>query len=76
MLLEAGAEVDVGDMYGRTPLWRAVSEDGRVDKVKVLLAAGADPQVHDVQGKWTPLQVRVIYMSLSLSFIFFSGLNL
>ena len=62
MLLEAGAEVDPGDMYGRTPLWRAASEEGRIDKVKVLLGAGADLHVYDIHGRWTPLQVSGVYI--------------
>jgi ankyrin repeat protein len=43
-LLEAGAKVDPVDVFGNTPLWRAVSNASpNLDVVKELLAHGADP---------------------------------
>ena len=41
-LLRAGAAPDLPDRDGTTPLYRA-SVQGRADTVRVLLAAGADP---------------------------------
>lgn len=43
-LLEAGAEVDPVDVFGNTPLWRAVMEAGSDSTViRLLLSHGADP---------------------------------
>lgn len=44
LLLEAGADPNLPDSIGRTPLHGAV-ETGRVDLVRALLAHGADPNV-------------------------------
>jgi ankyrin repeat protein len=41
------------DQFGRTRLWWA-AKDGRVEEVKRLLAAGADPNARDIDGE-TPL---------------------
>ncbi|PQE26429.1 Ankyrin repeat-containing domain protein [Rutstroemia sp. NJR-2017a BBW] len=49
-LLEAGAEVDAVDKVGRTALHRA-AEEGREDKVKVLLAWGPDVHLRTKEGK-------------------------
>jgi ankyrin repeat protein len=49
-LLEAGAEVDAVDEEGRTALHRA-AEEGREDKVKVLLAWGPDVHMRTKEGK-------------------------
>ncbi len=43
VLLEYGAEVDVRDKHGRTPLM-AAAEMGETDCIRLLLAAGADPR--------------------------------
>ena len=46
MLVEAGADVNVGGKYKRYPLDRAAYY-GYLDVVRVLLEAGADPNVKD-----------------------------
>lgn len=47
--LEAGVKADVTGKYARTPLMLA-AQHGRVDTVKALLAAGANPQLRDESG--------------------------
>jgi len=48
--IDAGAEVDVRDRLGSTPLGAAASS-GRVAVVRTLLSSGADPNVEDNEGK-------------------------
>ena len=44
LLIEAGADLEVKDDYGNTPLWRATfSSNGKGDIIELLLAKGADP---------------------------------
>ncbi|KAM6484132.1 hypothetical protein HDV62DRAFT_379491 [Trichoderma sp. SZMC 28011] len=50
LLLAAGADIDVRDGYGRTPLWHATEKKHEV-VVELLLAAGADPDLSDEDGK-------------------------
>ena len=46
VLLGAGAPIDLQDRFGNTPLWRAVfNSHGEVKTVKLLLNAGADPDI-------------------------------
>ena len=50
-LIDAGAQVDFQDPYGNTPLWRAVFDlRGGGDVIKVLLAAGANPDLENKSG--------------------------
>ena len=42
-LLRAGAEVNVSDRYGNTPLLLAVRDSGSRETIRLLLQAGADP---------------------------------
>ena len=44
LLIEAGADLETRNHYGWTPLMQAVLE-GSTDQVKVLLVAGANPNV-------------------------------
>lgn len=49
LLIENGADVNVQDMYGRTPLSDALLFNG-INAVETLLAAGADPTLKDITG--------------------------
>eukprot|EP00747_Dinoflagellata_sp_TGD_P105996 gnl/TRDRNA2_/TRDRNA2_169721_c4_seq1.p1 gnl/TRDRNA2_/TRDRNA2_169721_c4~~gnl/TRDRNA2_/TRDRNA2_169721_c4_seq1.p1 ORF type:complete len:466 (+),score=70.44 gnl/TRDRNA2_/TRDRNA2_169721_c4_seq1:63-1400(+) len=55
VLLEARAEVNEADAYGRTPLWYA-SDAGSTRMVALLLKHRADPSVQDIDGR-TPIAV-------------------
>jgi ankyrin repeat protein len=50
-LLEAGADVDAADKFGRTPLHIAAEKS--LDVVQTLLKAGANRQIRDKRG-FTP----------------------
>ena len=54
MLLGAGADVNVANRFGTTPLHEATSY-GRLEIVALLIAAGADIEAKDEHGR-TPLQ--------------------
>ncbi|NOZ40498.1 MAG: hypothetical protein GXP24_09765 [Planctomycetes bacterium] len=54
-LLKTGIKVDRLDADGATALWQAVRSSKR-KSVRLLLAAGADPEIRDRQQSWTPLQ--------------------
>lgn len=54
-LLETGADPNVKDELGRTPLHLA-ARSGRIKVVKMLLEHGADPNAKDRDG-WTRLDV-------------------
>ena len=64
LLVEAGANVNAADGYGATALHSAATEGGgghekaRTDCVKVLLAAGADVDARNNDGR-TPLRVAM-----------------
>ena len=59
ILLDAGADKEVKDEYGRTPLDVAAWE-GHTDIVKLLLDAGADKEVKDRDGR-TPLHFAAMH---------------
>jgi ankyrin repeat protein len=51
LLIYAGADLEVKDDYGNTPLWRATfSSNGRGDMIKLLLTKGADPNNENSSG--------------------------
>lgn len=51
VLLGCGATVDALDVFGNTPLWRAVMTfDGEVSVISTLLNAGASPAVKNESG--------------------------
>ena len=54
MLLNAGAEVDLKDEYGRTALIYA-STGPFPDAVRLLLENGADPNIVDAEERYSPL---------------------
>ncbi len=49
VLVDAGANVNLQDKYGRSPL-HAASDSGRLDVVRVLVDAGADVNLQDANG--------------------------
>jgi uncharacterized protein len=50
-LLAAGAIVDIQDHFGNTPLFRAVfASRGDGSLIKLLLSAGANPNLHNRNG--------------------------
>ena len=55
LLLAAGTPVDALDGFGRRAL-QAAAENGRPESVRMLLAAGANPQQQDPNEKLTPLE--------------------
>ncbi len=61
MLLRAGAKPNVRNREGITPLYRAVEQGRGVDVVRLLLVAGADPNIPDTLeahcGGHTPLHM-------------------
>ncbi|XP_014663141.1 PREDICTED: putative ankyrin repeat protein RF_0381 [Priapulus caudatus] len=58
MLLSHGADANATDSYGWTSLHIAVCS-GRLDIVRLLLEAGADPSVADTESGMTPLMMAV-----------------
>ena len=54
-IINIGADVNLQDSYGRTPLWWAAERDN-TEIVKILLDVGAKVDVKS-QGGWTPLHV-------------------
>ena len=59
LLLEHGAEVNIADAYGDTPLFGAASNSGTM---AVLLEAGAEVNVAGTNG-YSPLHQAVVYHS-------------
>jgi len=56
-LIEAGADKNVANLWGKTPFHRA-AEMGHLEIVEILLEAGADINIKDKRG-WTPLRWAV-----------------
>lgn len=57
LLVEAGARVDAQDVFGNTPLWRAVmTPHPKTAVIDVLLRGGADPGARNSHGV-SPLDV-------------------
>jgi len=60
LLLLRGADPNVQDGIGHTPLHLAVKTKPCVDVAKILLEAGADPNIQDAYGR-TPLHYAVFH---------------
>lgn len=57
LINEGGASVDVVDIHGNTPLWRAVfNSRGRGELITILLKGGADRNHRNKRGK-TPVDL-------------------
>jgi len=54
LLLDAGADIEARDTFGRTPLMHA-AHAGNADRVRVLLARGADVRARSKDGHFSPL---------------------
>jgi hypothetical protein len=58
MLCAAGADVNVQDLVGRSPVWLAVAKDGRVTHLRsLLLTKMCELNCPDLREKRTALQV-------------------
>lgn len=60
MLLQRGANVNVSDEVGRTPLLAAILNIGERDLIRLLLEAGSEANLADSRGL-TPLWATVLY---------------
>ncbi|KAL7957568.1 ankyrin repeat-containing domain protein [Trichoderma compactum] len=58
-LLRHGADPNLGEDDGRTPLWTAVTEE-RIDICRLLLAHKADPNLVAKEGETTPLAIAIM----------------
>ena len=51
LLVNAGANLELRDQHGNTPLWRAtMSYKGSAEVISILLEAGADPDAANKSG--------------------------
>jgi uncharacterized protein len=51
LLVEAGADLELRDVFGNTPLWRAtMAFKGNGSVIKLLLGAGANPNTENKSG--------------------------
>jgi fumarylacetoacetate (FAA) hydrolase family protein len=61
MLCTAGADVNVQDLVGRSPVWLAVAKDGRVTHLRSLLQTKlCELNCPDLREKRTALQVSSV----------------
>lgn len=60
LLLDAGADIDIRDGWGNTPLTKAC-EKGYIDAVKLLIEYGADVNYADKKGK------KPLYYAINIS---------
>lgn len=64
MLCEAGADINIPDLVGRTPMWLAVCKDGHVSHLRRLLCNKYGPNMceldyPDLREKRTAIQVTI-----------------
>ena len=72
-IIRAGGAIDLVDKYGNSPLWRAVfNSKGRGDLIVTLLAAGADANRKNKNGK-SPIEAARSIANYDIT-QFFQGL--
>lgn len=64
-LLRHGADPNLGEDDGRSPLWAAVTQE-RIDICRLLLAHKADPNLVLKEGETTPLVIAILKKSMEL----------
>lgn len=61
LLLDGGADPNIADEFGKTPLWYASAYKGNIDIVNLLLENGADVTVQANKYKETLLHISALY---------------
>ncbi|APR98104.1 ankyrin repeat domain-containing protein [Wolbachia endosymbiont of Folsomia candida] len=64
LLLDAGADLNIQDIDGKTPLHIA-AQYGYQESAKLLLRAGADPNIEDIDGN-TPFRLSIMSECLDI----------
>ena len=70
LLISNNAKIDIKDYYGNTPLFKAVFfSQGDTEIIKMLLSAGADPDLKNNAGV-SPRQLAKTIASFDVSDVF------